>query len=341
MEGTPPPSSPAAPLAHGGNLTRATALFGAPANGWLDLSTGINPVPYADLSLSRAALTQLPSEGALAGLLDAARTAYGFADRAALCAAPGTQALIELLPTMRPTARVAVLSPTYGEHASVWRRAGHRVTETGEIGDLETTAEFDVVVVTNPNNPDGRICDPTRLMRLSDDLARTGGWLMVDEAFADVTPAVSLAPLAGRPGLVVLRSFGKFFGLAGARLGFAAGPADLIAALETRLGPWAVSGPALEIGTRALSDSAWIETMRTDLAGWRARLDSALQSAGFTVIGGTDLFRLTTHDDAPGFYRHLGHTGILVRDFPDHPAWLRFGLPGSNSDFLRLEAALR
>ena len=229
------------------------------------------------------------------------------------------------------------MSPTYGEHGHVWRRAGHEVSE---IDRLEMAGDYEIVVVTNPNNPDGRICEPARLAGLSDALAESGGWLIVDEAFADVTPAISLAPLAGRPGLILLRSFGKFFGLAGLRLGFAAGPTDLISAFETRLGPWAVSGPAMEIGTRALRDSMWIETTRAVLAARRARLDTALQAAGFSVMGGTDLFRLTAHDHAPAFYAHLGRSGILVRNFPEHPNWLRFGLPGSEADFLRLEKAL-
>jgi len=333
MEGTHTASTPA----HGGNLTRATALFGDPAEGWLDLSTGINPIPYPDLSLSAEALTQLPSEGALAGLLAAARQSYGIPAGAALCAAPGTQALIEILPTLRPTARVGVVSPTYGEHAHVWRRTGHIVEE---VGAPEEAAEMDVVIVTNPNNPDGRRFEPAALITLCDRLAATGGWLIVDEAFADVTPDISLTPRAGRPGLVLLRSFGKFFGLAGLRLGFGAGPASLIEELRTRLGPWAVGGPAIEIGTRALNDSPWIEITTHLLAEQRARLDTLLQSAGFSIEGGTDLFRLTSHDDAPGYYEHLGRCGILVRAFPGHPDWLRFGLPGEDANFKRLERAL-
>lgn len=333
MEASPPFTS----LAHGGNLTRATARFGVPADGWLDLSTGINPIPYPDLSLAQASLARLPSEGALEDLIFSARRTYGIPDGAALCAAPGTQVLIEILPTLRPAGRVAVVSPTYGEHAHVWQQAGHTVVDIDELNECDG---FDAVVVTNPNNPDGRTHEPPKLRALSTELAKTGGWLIVDEAFADVVPAISVAPLVGTPGLIILRSFGKFFGLAGLRLGFATGPAALITALSTRLGPWAVSGPALEIGTRALRDAAWIDETRKILARHRNRLDAMLQSAGFSIVGGTDLFRLTAHEEAPAFYEHLGRSGILVRAYSDHPHWLRFGLPGGDADFLRLEAAL-
>lgn len=333
MEGSVTNSTPA----HGGNLTRAAAQFGQPADGWLDLSTGINPVPYPNVSLSPDSLNQLPSEGALDQLLAAARRSYGIHTRAALCAAPGTQALIEILPTLRPAARVGIVSPTYGEHAHVWRRAGHTVLEIDSPGDV---SDMDVVVVTNPNNPDGRLSDPASLGALSDRLAGAGGWLVVDEAFADVTPHISLAPQANRPGLIILRSFGKFFGLAGLRLGFATGPDALVEKLRTRLGPWSVSGPALEIGSRALNDRPWIAATRAALAEQRDQLDRLLQTTGFTVLGGTDLFRLTAHTEGPGIYERLGRSGILVRAFPDHPDWLRFGLPGGEANFERLAKAL-
>lgn len=334
MESVSPSSIPA----HGGNLSRATAIFGAPTDGWLDLSTGINPRAYPDISVSNAAFSRLPSSGALDDLLTAARRAYGVPDVAAMCAASGTQALIQVLPSLAESARVAVVGPTYGEHAHVWRAAGHRVVD---IDAPESAGDADIVVVSNPNNPDGRLFDRSSLKSLCANLAEAGGLLVVDEAFADVAPAISLAGDTGCPGLIVLRSFGKFFGLAGLRLGFAAGPPDLIGALEARLGPWAVSGPAIETGTRALSDGAWIDGTRVALAGLRERLDGILQSAGFTVVGGTDLFRLVEHQDAAAIYQRLGRAGVLVRDFTDRPDWLRFGLPGGDADFARLELALK
>ena len=326
-----------APIAHGGNLSRATEIFGLPARGWLDLSTGINPNGYADLSVTSDGWAQLPSSGALRSLLDAARRAYGVADAAAVCAAPGTQALIQLLPTLRAAATVAVVSPTYGEHGHVWRLAGHRVVE---IDGPERAAGAAVVVVTSPNNPDGRVFDGETLEQLRIRLARRKGLLIVDEAFADVMPEVSIAGNAGAPGLVVLRSFGKFYGLAGLRLGFAIGSPETIGAIENRLGPWAVSGPAIEIGSRALTDAHWAAETRKSLARLRERLDGVLEAAGLAVVGGTDLFRLVRCDDAHSVFLRLGRSGILVREFPYRPDWLRFGLPGNDVAFDRLEKAL-
>lgn len=326
-----------APIAHGGNLSRATEIFGLPARGWLDLSTGINPNGYADLSVTSDGWAQLPSSGALRSLLDAARRAYGVADAAAVCAAPGTQALIQLLPGLRAAATVAVVSPTYGEHGHVWRLAGHRVVE---IDGPERAAGAAVVVVTSPNNPDGRVFDGETLEQLRIRLARRKGLLIVDEAFADVAPEISLAPMAGADGLVVLRSFGKFFGLAGLRLGFAAGPPALIAEIEARLGPWAVSGPALEIGRRALADRRWIAETRARLAALRHRLDELLRSAGYELIGGTDLFRLVACDDAQAVFLALARAGVLTRPFAGQPRWLRIGIPGDAAAFDRLARAL-
>ncbi|NKB19792.1 MAG: aminotransferase class I/II-fold pyridoxal phosphate-dependent enzyme, partial [Alphaproteobacteria bacterium] len=234
---------------HGGEISVAEARFGVPENEWLDLSTGINPNPYSDFELSSAALSDLPTGSALTGLLEAARKAYTIPNEAALCAAPGTQAFLQILPDLVVSkGPVAVVSPTYSEHAHLWRVSGYPVLE---VDDVKSVGDAVVVIVVNPNNPDGRKCDVETLDALRRKLDRSGGLLIVDEAFADVTPEISMTPHAGSEGLLVLRSFGKFFGLAGLRLGFAVGPEMLINRLVARLGPWAVSGPAIEIGTKA------------------------------------------------------------------------------------------
>jgi cobalamin biosynthetic protein CobC len=232
---------------------------------------------------------------------------------------------------------VAILGFTYAEHARCWRLAGHRVTveET-----LEAAAGADCVIVTNPNNPDGRRVEPERLMALAGRLAARGGLLVADEAFADVTPGLSVAGEAGRPGLCVLRSFGKFFGLAGLRLGFALGGGDLVRRLEDHLGPWAVAGPALEIGSRAMEDGDWIAATRVRLADSARELDALLDSHELAVVGGTDLFRLARVPDAGRLFEHLGRRGILARSFEARPDWLRFGLPPDDAAWERLRAAL-
>jgi len=327
---------PATPR-HGGDLSVANDLFGEPAEGWLDLSTGINPCPYSDTNVLPQTLARLPSSEALEGLLAAARITYGVPSEAGLCAAPGTQAILQALPNLVGRHDVAVISPTYGEHAHVWRQAGFLVSEVNSFDQVRSAG---IVVVVNPNNPDGRLTKPGRLEDLQADLAAKGGLLVVDEAFADVVPDISVASAIAQKGLLVLRSFGKFFGLAGIRLGFAAGHEDLIRALVARLGPWAVSAPSIEIGTRALADLAWAMATRAALAQSRERLDRILSAHGFQLVGGTDLYRLVLCAESGTCFERLARAGILVRAFPDHPDWLRFGLPGSDSDFERLDKAL-
>ena len=253
---------PKTPPYHGGNLDEAQELFGEPEGGWLDLSTGINPDPYPDTSVADAALERLPRASQLSGLLDAARRYYEVPDSTAIIAAPGSQAVLQVLPTLTPACSVAVLGPTYDEHAETWRACGHRVMTTA---DLSSAAQADVVVLVNPNNPDGRCVPPGEIVEAARTLQAPAGLLVVDEAFADVAPELSVIPEIGGSPIIVVRSFGKFFGLPGLRLGFAVGAPNRIAALRRRLGPWAVSGPAIEIGTRALSDNLWIEKNRVTI----------------------------------------------------------------------------
>ncbi len=334
-----PDLTPAEPAVHGGNLTWAIRCFGNHPEGWIDLSTGINPDPYPIPTLPAEAWTRLPDEAAEAVLCRAAAQYFGVGDPATVAMAPGSQAVIQMLPRLRPRARVAVLSPTYGEHARCWAAAGHAVAE---IGDHEADgARWEVIVATNPNNPDGRVLRPGRLLDLADRLAARGGWLVVDEAFADTDPAISIAAQAGRPGLVVLRSFGKFFGLAGLRLGVALAAPDLATRVRAAFGPWAVSGPAIAIAGAAFADVAWIAATRAALAERSARLDNLLRSAGLTVIGGTALYRLADSPAAPALFERLGQFGILARPFAYRRSWLRFGLPPEGRAWERLAEALK
>ena len=322
---------------HGGDITEASARLGRSEDGWLDLSTGINPCAYPDIAVASKSLARLPSSGAIEGLLAAARKAYGIPPDAGLCAAPGTQAILQALPEIVGRADVAVVSPTYGEHAHLWRQAGYSVSE---IGSLDQIGDAGIIVIVNPNNPDGRLTQPGELEAVRANLAAKDGLLIVDEAFADVAPDISVASAASQEALLVLKSFGKYFGLAGLRLGFAAGHRDLIGTLTARLGPWAVSGSAIEIGTRALADSEWVEATRARLAVSRERLDRILLSHGFHLVGGTDLYRLVRCDGSHAHFQRLAEAGVLVREFPDRPGWLRFGLPGGDSEFDRLDRAL-
>jgi cobalamin biosynthetic protein CobC len=253
-------------------------------------------------------------------------------------AAPGTQSLIQLLPRLRSARTVAVLDFTYAEHEAVWAADGAEVTT---VSRLEELARADVAVVVNPNNPDGRLIEAASLLSLAENMGERGKTLIVDEAFIDfLPPSASLAPLLPAPGLIVLRSFGKTYGLAGVRLGFALCDRGIAVALRGKLGPWAVSGVAVEIGVKAYADAAWRAQSAARLEKSCARLDALLRRADFDIIGGTPLFRLARHARAGEIFERLGAGGVLTRPFAARPEWLRFGIPREERDFQRLEEIL-
>jgi cobalamin biosynthetic protein CobC len=323
---------------HGGNLAFARARYGTPPAGWLDLSTGINPTPYPAEPIDPAGLAALPDSDALEALIATAREAYRVPPEANLVAVPGSEIAIRLLPFVLPDAQVAIFEPTYGSYRDAWV-ASQRAVAT--IETLEQVPPGGVnVVIANPNNPDGRTLPRTDVARFAAKLADNGGMLVVDEAFADLHPDVSLMPRLDHAPAVVLRSFGKFFGMAGLRLGFVAGPSAVVARLGHLLGAWPLSNAAIAIGRTALSDRAWQRAARTRLAATAGRLRLLLEQHGLGITGGTDLFVLVEHASAARLHAHLAQAGIWTRVFPYRRDWLRFGLPSGEAAFARLESAL-
>lgn len=313
---------------HGGNLAAARARFKGAPEPWLDLSTGINPIPYPIPPLPASAWTRLPEADAVAALEAAAARAYGAADPATVVAAPGTQALIQLLPRLIPARDVRILGFTYAEHARCWSRQGATVKAVDRPVGL---AGADVAVIVNPNNPDGRLVAPDGLAGLARQTPRTT--FVIDEAFADVLgPGASLVSKLPAKA-VILRSFGKTYGLAGLRLGFAVTTRPLAERLREAFGPWAVSGAAIAIGAAALADPAWLNEATARLTRDAGRLDDLLAGAGFVPAGGTPLFRFVRTDDAAGAFTALARQGILVRRFEAQPGVLRFGLPGPEEEW--------
>jgi cobalamin biosynthetic protein CobC len=315
---------PPLPL-HGGDLSFATSVYGMPRDGWLDLSTGINPHPYPAPLIPPEWLHRLPDNEALLGLLAAARKAYRVPDAVDLIAVPGTEAAIRQLPGIMPPGEVAIVGPTYGTYATVWPVA------VGIDTIAEAPADAATIVAVSPNNPDGRIVAKDALPR--------GPFLVIDEAFADLTPDASVIPTLGGRNALVLRSLGKFYGLAGLRLGFVAAAQEVCAAIAAKFGAWPVSGPAIAIGTAALADTAWRERMRAQLATEAAELRGTLATHELKVTGGTDLFVLADADDAHSLHGRLARHGVWTRAFAEQPRWLRFGLPGA-SNLARLAEAL-
>ena len=311
--------------AHGGRLVAAARAWPDAPVPWIDLSTGINPHAYAVPALPAEAWTRLPEPEEIARLEGTAAVAYGVQPEQVV-AAPGTSALIAVLARLFP-GPASLVGPTYGEYHALWP-AALVVPAPGEAFRSRP-----VRLLCQPDNPAGTVHDPAVLATFAHD-----GVLVVDESYADFTPGVSLAPhvLEGRA-LVVLRSFGKAYGLAGLRLGFALGARDLVERIRRALGPWPVSGPAVRIGVAALADAPWRDETSRRLAGDRARLEALLRRAGFTLLGGTPLFVLARH--AAGWNDRLARHGILVRSWPDRPGVIRFGIPGPDA-WARVAAAL-
>jgi cobalamin biosynthetic protein CobC len=325
-------------MEHGGDLTIAVERFGGRPEDWLDLSTGINPHAYPLPALSTEAWTQLPARQGEERLLAAARQAYKVPEHLGLAAGPGTQILLSLLPRLLPDGPVALSSPTYSSHSKVWTRDGRTPVEFSSVYALP--AEARIVVLVNPNNPDGRLVDVRSLLEIAETLTARGGFLVLDEAFADVVPGASLLPHLEDQNVLVLRSFGKFFGLAGLRLGFLAGPAGITGRISALLESWCLSGPALETGAAALRDTDWQERMNRQLADEMADLTLALSANGLSVFGGTSLFALAGLRNAQGLHEALAHRRIWTRIFDYAPTWMRLGLPGGAGNLQRLNDAL-
>ncbi len=315
---------------HGGDLDRARARHGE--GDWIDLSTGINPLPYPLPPIPGDAWAALPTQAAIAGLETAARTAYRTAAEAIPLA--GASAAIQAVPHLAPPGPARVLAPTYAEHAAALRAAGRAVAEMPDMAGL---AGASVAVIVNPNNPNGARHDPAALAALAGKV----GLLVVDESFADPDPSLSLAPqLDGLPNVLVQRSFGKFYGLAGLRLGFALATGDLAARLRAEAGPWPVSGPAIEIGRAALADTVWQARTAERLRTGSARIDALAQAAGWSLVGGTPLFRTYATPDAAAAQVVLARHRIWSRRFAFSPTWLRLGPPGPEAHWTRLARAL-
>lgn len=326
--------SPDRIFGHGGDLNAATTAFGLPPDGWLDLSTGINPRPYPIPAIPAEEFTRLPDNEwrGIMIMLPREIPPYGVA-------AAGSELLIRLLPHALPEAtKVAVLGPTYSSHAAAWRSAGRAVVEIGELRDLPEDAR--VLALGNPNNPDGRRHDPRDLVPIAQLLAARGGALVIDEAFVDVAPELSFLPYLAKAPAIVLRSFGKFYGLPGLRLGMAATTnRTVLNRLRDLVGAWPVSGPALFVAGKATSDDSWVADTRRYLAEAAMRLRGILASGGLSVVGGTDLFALVQHPQAREIHAALARQGVWTRAFAERPDWVRVGLPPTDA-FPRLEEAV-
>jgi cobalamin biosynthetic protein CobC len=319
---------------HGGCLDEAARCFPDAPRPWLDLSTGINPVAWQPAELGAADLRALPSAASTAALEAAAAAAFG-APGVAITALPGTELGLRLLASIGLPEPHRYVAPGYRTH-------GEALPDAAPVAPEAIDAITDgTLVLANPSNPDGQLLAPEALLSLARRLSEAGGVLVVDEAFADATPGASVVPhLSREDRVLVFRSFGKFFGLAGLRLGFACGAPDLVAALRQRLGSWPVSASAIAIGTAAYQDGQWIAETRRRLARDQKALDDVLRSHGLDPRGSCPLFRLIETAEAGDIFLHLARQGILTRPFDYAPDWLRIGLPADAAALERLGRAL-
>jgi cobalamin biosynthetic protein CobC len=331
-------------IVHGGRLTSARHAFPDAPAPFLDLSTGISPYAYPFRSLPERVYNRLPEPEQEEALRCLAASTYGAPGPTYVALAPGSQMLISLLPGLLGCRSAAVLGPTYAEHRASWHRAGAAVVDATSLTEFAgAAAPSSVLVLCNPNNPDGRILDRMALSGLADHCLATGAMLVVDEAYADLeqdTPAAA-GLLAGNDRIIVLRSFGKSYGLAGLRLGMLLAAPEIASAMRALLGPWPVGGPAIAIGCQALADRNWRDRVAKRTLEQSSRLARLLDEAGLEGIGGTRLFRLARSNWAAGIWRELAEAGLLVRRFDEQPTWLRFGLPPDETGWRRLAAAFR
>ncbi|NDU92753.1 MAG: threonine-phosphate decarboxylase [Ferrovum sp.] len=319
---------------HGGGILTASRCHGIPVESWLDLSTGLNPLGWPVPAVPERVWLRLPEIAD--GLENAAAGYYGCSS---LLPVAGSQCAIQILPRLRAPSSVGVLEITYAEHPHAWARWGHQVVRV-KLDELDAAADtLDALIICNPNNPTGSMLSPERMENWRKRLIAHGGWLVVDEAFMDVTPEYSMIPQVGQPGLVVLRSLGKFFGLAGARVGFVLAWPELLGCLQDEIGPWTVNGPGRYVAQKALADLNWQEMARNRVIADSGRLAGLLTSFDLAPTGGTMLFQWMAGSCATALHEFLARKGILTRYFPE-PQSVRFGLPKTPEDWLRLSAAL-
>jgi cobalamin biosynthesis protein CobC len=324
---------------HGGALDRAMQTYGGKPDDWLDLSTGINPVAYKMPPLPPSLWARLPDKKLEDETIEAARIFYGVPEAAGGVIGPGSQSFIQIYPSLLPAGIAEVLTPTYEEHAANLLRLGWQVEAVQDFRNLDERTS--VTVAVNPNNPDGKRIPISEIERVAALLAKRGGFLVVDEAFSDTEEGTSAGQLAGMEGLIILKSFGKFFGLAGIRLGFAFGPDKLTDRLKAMLGPWAVAGTAMEIARKAYGDPEGVAELKTRIAESRRSLSEVLKENNLKEVGGTQLFALVELPEAERVYEGLAHQHILTRRFAHSPNWLRIGLAAHEVEYWRLSKALQ
>lgn len=323
--------------AHGGCLSAFQRAYPMAPSPWYDLSTGVNPFHYPFNGHFASSLCALPEAEKLDALRHAAAQAY---DSCAedIVAAPGTQTIIGLMPYLLAPPRVYIEAPTYSGHEESWHGAHIQCESRSDLMNTQIDPGC-TYILCRPNNPDGRRNTILELQDFATHVQGHDGTLVIDASFADFE-FENVSEIVQNPAVIMLRSFGKTFGLAGLRLGFAVSKHPVMKRLAVALGPWPLHGSALSIGTEALNDKTWRRETAKKLLANQQRLQEMMSSAGLTYLGGTHLFSLFSHRNAPNLWHRCAINGVATRRFRDRADWLRLGTPGDEDAFYRVRTAL-
>ncbi|MGR6872271.1 threonine-phosphate decarboxylase CobD [Pseudomonas sp. HK3] len=332
---------------HGGQLETYAKHYDIANNQWLDLSTGINPKGYPQPKIPDSVFRDLPNEDD--GLQQAACKYYGSDD---VLMVPGSSWAIQCLPTVlqQYDAQITkVLLPTigYSEHERAWRASNVEVVFYHYAPTNAQLQDCDVCVLINPNNPSSHLLSSEVVSDMAHQLNTHSGWLMVDEAFIDTQPQNSVIQNQ-LDNVIVLRSLGKFFGLAGLRVGAIIANDNLLKKCSELLPPWALNNPARFIAKQALQDNEWINQTTLTLMQQSNNLASLCENTFLVKIKSalkivkTDFFVTLIFDakhDAFKCHHTLCEQGIYTR-LLDNKSGIRIGLPNNTDEnWQRLEHA--
>jgi len=310
-------------LEHGGKLDHHLDLYGGDRSDWIDLSTGINNSPYPIPKIPKWVWECLPDERLNENFKDAARDFWKVPKSAEITTANGTSPIISILPSIFRRGNIDIYHPTYNEYKAAFTKSGWKISKNNASAR----------VLVNPNNPDGKYWSST-------DILSNDKLTIVDESFCDLTPEKSLIKFSDQPGVVVLKSFGKFWGLAGLRLGCAIAAPKTLKKLQSMLGPWPASGPALFIGVKALNDKNWANNNVKKLDNLASKFDDILLKNSIHIMGGTSLFRLIKIKNAEKMKNYFAQNHILIRTFSYSNEIARIGIPKNEKQRLKIETIL-
>ena len=317
-------------IQHGGDIDLAIKKYGGERKNWIDLSTGINRTSYPWQESVNVHLRDLPGSKLLMSLEETASRAYKIAVGTDTVASSGAQQIINLLPLyLKKYNSVAILGPTYNEYESAFKSSNVRTKMVSEISDLYCS---DIAIIVNPNNPTGKEIAEEAL----DELSKKVRILIIDESFK----MFSSRKIQKLDNVIQINSLGKFFGLAGLRLGFVSGPSDFIKSVRNMLGPWPISSLAAEIGLVALNDKIWISEMEKILLAASNALHEVCNSKNWKLVGKTNLFHTYAISNCLEVEEQFAAHGIWVRTFDYSETWVRLGIPTSECELTRVKQAL-